>query len=1299
MNIEEFKEASFEEAKEFVSSKGLNSLKQDDDDFFCEILFSECKDFKQKIHLLVSAGFDVNAPASGSLNEFTPLSTVVKIAKTPEELIDLLIANGANIEAPSRQGLTPLHCAVMLQNVQLLKFLLSRGANPNSVDKNGRSCLMLALRSNDQWHVNDFYYAFNHFSDLISGSFGLKQKPISFDIIDELVRSGAKIDYHSGWRDSVSEVAIRTGEIPIIDWLIENGVKPSDTVSSKSSTTLLMSACEHGGLSITSHLLQLGANVDAMDQDGKTALFHTRDPKIAKVLLGAGANLTHLDKNGCSLFQRSRFSKEIFLRFGRNFVRLGGDIHGKDADGRTILHHLADHYEALAAIKLAIDLGCDVNAQDRNGTTPLMMADDEYWQVLLDAGARINDVDAKGNHALHIHLSRELLSYGADVNCANKQGQTPLMLAAKKDDIRLVKALLKAGARADMKDKKGMVATDYAEAKALAALVELGAPLNPESMSALATAIVGKNASLAIKLLKAGLKARLSEWQVKGHLGLLENIAQEDLNLFRGGIFGNDEKAEKLIAKIAAARDHSLDIAKGRPVCEDEELPAVLRPGAWPRKAEAPTPHIEVTISSNYAQPPSFNPPAGFQERMRELHDRILADTSGWSASDQRSTKTASKNKILKVCKKHKSRTGGLSSWDLYESRFDIDDLLICDDEIIHQFWFDCFEILPRLITSYNVKIFDKSKFDLLIYRLGNVAFEGVRSGNDFALHCFSYFEAAEIAHIMARKLGSSPAQKWFNRFPDAGITGLLGSAFGNVEADRSNAQQGLRWLSTQGFRGKIEEAAKGYGTEALAVALAFLDRSDEADFLPKKLTKLPSYFVASAHPAPILKESGKALPVHAVETIGRMMLASTCQLQTPALIKVMEVCDRESLADFALSAYDSWVKNGGRKDGIGFLHALGYMGDARVASILVKNYRNAPFYPATAAAIEVLGSLGTNTAISGLLTIMRFSRYEKAQAYAQEVLEDISDARGLTPVMLEDLAVPDLGLDSNSRMLLDFGARKFVVTLDFKLDAVLMDEGGNVLKALPKALKSDNAQLAKTSTAQWKEFKAALKAQAADQQKRFEQAMLSRREWLGATFKEVIAVHPLLSKMVRSLVWATLRDQALETTFRIDADGRYVAADGKELSLDNEARVTLPHPCLFGDNVEAWLQIFAEKKLTQPFPQLARKWFLESPETENLISDKGGTKVPLGALRGLKAKGWEFEEGSAGMVWSVYKSVEGARASIDVEPGWSLSGFDYEDFGGDQTVKLDISASDPIVYSELVREFLSLPVATGNQP
>ncbi|WP_252258611.1 ankyrin repeat domain-containing protein [Erythrobacter aurantius] len=1292
MDIRKFKESTFEAAKEHVLSHGLRSLKKDDDDFFCEILMSGCLDLNEKVGLLVSSGVDVNAQTAGFPSEFTALARIVKKEKHPHELIDLLLTNGADIEAPSTLSLTPLHCAIILQNLELVKYLISKGADPNAICDNGFSCLMLALSSNDEYENRRFYWPFYDIS-------GGTKRAVNIEILDELVLSGAKLDYQAGWRGSVLEVAVRTGKTEVIDWLLKHGVKPNDTVSSGSSKTLLMSACESGALPVINHLLERGADVDAVDNDGQTALFYASDKKVAKALLDAGASLTHLDKNGRSLFQRPYCSVEIFQNYGKEFVRLGGDVNARAADGRSVLHLLADSYYSEGAIKLAISLGCDVNAQDQNGTTPLMLARSEYWQELVAAGARVNDADANGDHALNLHLSSDLLEFGADVNWANGRGQTPLMLAAQKGDVSLVKALLKAGAGVDAIDQEGKMATDYADVKALRTLVEAGAPLNPESTSALATAITGKNASLSRVLLRAGLKARLSDVQVKGHLALLENIAQEDLDLFREGIVGDGEKADKLIAKIITARNQVLEAAKALPVCGDEDLPEVLRPGVWPRKAEAPKLHLKVAMPSNDGRLPIFSPPEVFDERMSSLHDDILTDISSWEPAEQKSHRKEKEKEILKLCKRHKTRKSGLSSWDIYENRLDVDDFLFCSDGVILQLWNDCFDILSDMICSYSRKISDKSKYEFALYRLRGEAFEGIRKDHCVAIQCLSYFDAIEVAPVMAQALGRLSAQTWLKRFPDTAITGLLACAFGEFESDRSDAQQALRWLSTQGFRGKIEETAKRYGTEALAAALAFLDRSDEADFLPKKLTKLPSYFVASAHPAPILKESGKALPVHAVETIGRMMLASTCHLQTPALIKVMEVCDRESLADFALSAYDSWVKNGAKKDGIGFLHALGYMGDARAAALLVKNYRNAPFYPATAAAIDVLGALGTNTAISGLQTIMRFSKYDKAQAYAQEVIENIAEARGLAPEMLEDLAVPDLGLEHNSQMTLDFGPRRFSVTLDSNLDAVLTDENGNILKALPKATKSDNALLAKAATAQWKEFKSALKGQASDQKKRFEKGMLSRREWLGATFKEVIAVHPLLSKMVRSLVWATLRDQALETTFRIDAEGRYVAADGKELSLDNEARVTLPHPCLFGDNVEAWLQIFADNKLTQPFPQLARKWFLQGPQTENLISKKDGTKVPLGALRGLKAKGWEFEEGGAGMVWSVYKSDEGARASIDVEPGWSLSGFDYEDFGGDQTVKLDVSGSDPIAYSELVRDFLSLPVATGEEP
>ncbi len=73
MDISEFKEATFEQAKDFILSKGLQSLKKDDDDFFCDILMSGCIDLNEKVELLLSAGIDVNAPTDEK-TQSTPMA-------------------------------------------------------------------------------------------------------------------------------------------------------------------------------------------------------------------------------------------------------------------------------------------------------------------------------------------------------------------------------------------------------------------------------------------------------------------------------------------------------------------------------------------------------------------------------------------------------------------------------------------------------------------------------------------------------------------------------------------------------------------------------------------------------------------------------------------------------------------------------------------------------------------------------------------------------------------------------------------------------------------------------------------------------------------------------------------------------------------------------------------------------------------------------------------------------------------------------------------------------------------------
>jgi hypothetical protein len=588
----------------------------------------------------------------------------------------------------------------------------------------------------------------------------------------------------------------------------------------------------------------------------------------------------------------------------------------------------------------------------------------------------------------------------------------------------------------------------------------------------------------------------------------------------------------------------------------------------------------------------------------------------------------------------------------------------------------------------------------ILAYRIGASAATALQriagGGNVNALSCLTHLDSESLAPFMAQYVGLPEKSKhplaWFRNFPDTAVNGLLKCSFDGDLNTRRNAQKALRLIARDGREQQIFDRAQALGEEAKAAALKFLGQDPSADFLPHKMPKLPSYFVASAYTAPVLSASREALPPHAVETLARMMLVSDCHVQTPAMQEVIAACDKQSLANFALEVFESWYKRSNPKDSLGFLYALSYLGDDHAANLLKKRYQSATGKTGERV-IGVLKSMGTNTAITGLQVFARFNPTDELRNLAQEALKEVAQDRGLTPEQLEDLAVPDLGLDQSGKMILDFGPRHFVLTLDANLEAVLKDQDGNVHKTLPKAVKSDDASKAKAAAAQWKEFKAALKGQATDQKKRFEQAMILRRKWDGATFMDVVASHPMLANMVRSLVWVSSKSEASDTAFRIDANGRCIALDGTEFWLDDEAKVTLPHPVLMAGELEHWLQVFAENKITQPFPQLARKWFIEGSSTEKLIKDRDGTKVALGSLRGLKAKGWRFEEGGAGMVWSVHKFIGGAHASIDVEPGWSLSGFDYEDFGGDQTIKLEVSGNDPVAYSELVRDALAMPI------
>ena len=152
----------------------------------------------------------------------------------------------------------------------------------------------------------------------------------------------------------------------------------------------------------------------------------------------------------------------------------------RDGKGRTRLHKACFGFDVSAAdLQQALTAGCDVNAVDNWGDTPLhtlinSLVDDaaisECMPGLIEAGA---DVNARGNMGMTpLHLAvkrgrldcvRDLLQAQAVMNARNKYGATPLYEALAYRNTDMLTLLLEHDADAGARDEQGRTLLQMAE--------------------------------------------------------------------------------------------------------------------------------------------------------------------------------------------------------------------------------------------------------------------------------------------------------------------------------------------------------------------------------------------------------------------------------------------------------------------------------------------------------------------------------------------------------------------------------------------------------------------------------------------------------------------------------------------------------------------------------------------------------------------------------------------------------------------------------------------------------------------
>ena len=193
----------------------------------------------------------------------------------------------------------------------------------------------------------------------------------------DLIKGGAEIDAVDVNKDTALHYASQFKNPRLVELLLEAGANPN-LKDKFGETPLVKCTCNIDRQGLVALLSHKADPSIAQPRWGAPILFAAGhgDIDAIRLLLAHGATVESRDRSGAtplivSVKYHNRFAHPWIVN---PLLQAGADIHAKDNDGRTALHHVINPQLNIPSIDVLLEKGAEPAVPDNFGTTPITQA-------------------------------------------------------------------------------------------------------------------------------------------------------------------------------------------------------------------------------------------------------------------------------------------------------------------------------------------------------------------------------------------------------------------------------------------------------------------------------------------------------------------------------------------------------------------------------------------------------------------------------------------------------------------------------------------------------------------------------------------------------------------------------------------------------------------------------------------------------------------------------------------------------------------------------------------------------------